>query len=143
MEGQGFLSISLLVPGSFTSEMTCVMTFHLASPGAGIDVILEPRGAGEEDRGSQKVSLLLWVCLFTWLEAACGPVPTLSAQPTGTSSHHGHPSVFLLLLRVKRLRGPGVEPCHPDCHLGCITTSVVNYTLISSNLHHLGSSFRV
>lgn len=125
------------------SVMTCVMTFHLASPGAGINVTLELRGAGEEDRGSQKASLLLWACLSRWLEAACGPVPTLSVQPTWTSSHHGYPSVYLLLLRVRRLRGPGVEPCHPDCHLGCIATSVVNYTLMSSNLHHLGSSFQV
>lgn len=31
---------------------------------------------------------------------------SLSAQPTWTSSHQGHPSVSLLPLRVKRLRGP-------------------------------------
>lgn len=34
---------------------------------------------------------------------------SLSAQPTWTSSHQGHPSVSLLLLSVKRLRGPGAE----------------------------------
>lgn len=47
--------------------MTCVrslfVTVHLASPGAGIDVTLELRGAGEGDRGSQKTSLLLCTCL--------------------------------------------------------------------------------
>lgn len=80
------------------------MTFYLASPGAGIYVTLELHGAGE-DRGSQKTSLLLWACLSKWLEAACGPVPTLSVQPTWTSSHHWTPFCVLAPVEGEEAQG--------------------------------------
>lgn len=136
------------------------VTVHLASPGAGIDVTLEFRGAGEGDRGSQKASLLLCTCLSPpfspRLHADLCRLPLSSANldqfPPRT------PFCFLAPVECEeaqgapeqRLRGPGVVARGMmsmsggpslGCHLECITASVVNYTLISSNRQHCGSSF--
>jgi hypothetical protein len=132
--------------------MTCVRSVHVASPGAGIDVTLELCGAGKEDRDSQKVFLLLWACLSPLFSLPGCPGGLkqrmdLCILSFGSANLDQFPprTPFCLLAPVEgeeaQGASSGVEPHHPDCHLECITASVVNYTGVSSNRHHLGSSF--
>lgn len=125
----------------------------MASPSTGIDVTLELCGAGKKDRDSQKVSLLLWACLSPLFPLPgclgglkqCTDLCRLSLGSANLDQFSPQ-TPFCLLAPVEgeeaQRASSGVEPHHhPDCHLECITTSVVNYTWISSIRHHLGSSF--